>query len=342
MSKLKNMDARFEYPIDQVKSIILKFENANMPRRCYFFPKIPNWKQLHAIESYAFKAQSEKILFLYDNSLLGDASEGIMLTDQALYYIEALNRESIIPRRIAICNIRSARLRKSSTVQYLVINEIDVLNPAPFASKGFHRLSDLFIAISEINSRFPLVHATTELHFQENEQSASEPNPENNIKGEAGDCRDIPNPEEKTKGRIMALFFLPFLLVAIKLFFGYVAKWGDFPTWWILGFFTILWWYPQTARGIAEWLARKRRQQDESKRPAPLRSMHLPTPEEIRKSRILALSVLILLAIVFILFFSLCLKIEGIWLLFVIFIFILFPQVSNRIAVRLVRNRETK
>lgn len=88
-------------------AIIMKYRERLQGAGRYFFflHEIPQNKLMGALSKYAKTAnQHEKVLMLVDNTALGSAKDGILLTDKKIY-AQSIGEP---PRSIDLCNIRSA------------------------------------------------------------------------------------------------------------------------------------------------------------------------------------------------------------------------------------------
>ena len=86
--------------VEDLRQIITEFPDAGM----FVIPDVPAERLTKAIQSYAFGAQPNRVLFLYDNTLWGSAKNGFCLTSQHLYWRNAGEE----PSRISLRRIKHA------------------------------------------------------------------------------------------------------------------------------------------------------------------------------------------------------------------------------------------
>lgn len=81
--------AIFEYSVEEtfanlIEGAVRAFSKT--PSNLYFAPEIPEKKAANALKKYAPSVDRDRILFLYDATLFGSATDGFLATDSAFYY----------------------------------------------------------------------------------------------------------------------------------------------------------------------------------------------------------------------------------------------------------------
>ena len=93
--------------------------------RVYLHGAIPAAKITNAINTYAPRVSPEEVLFFFDNTLLGGAKEGLLLTNEAVYYHNASGKAG----QIYFYEIESVDIKPSDSIWVapkILINDEEV------------------------------------------------------------------------------------------------------------------------------------------------------------------------------------------------------------------------
>lgn len=110
---------------DKIKKIVSQYSDRIKNNYIFFVPNIPEKKLRNALCTYAPIEEGEQPLLLIDDTILGGAKRGVLLSDRKLYICQLFEK----PRVINLDNIKSVKfvIKKSSRIVY--INEKDFYYP---------------------------------------------------------------------------------------------------------------------------------------------------------------------------------------------------------------------
>ena len=111
-------------PQARVTQTVQRYSTFFLDDSVFYAPQIPHHKLENAVETYAPMDSEELALFLLDDSLLGSAKDGLLLTDSHLYG----RRDPFSqPQQFDLARIVSVQARKESGTWTLFINGNDFI-----------------------------------------------------------------------------------------------------------------------------------------------------------------------------------------------------------------------
>ena len=110
---------------DKIKEIFNKYSFDDL--KVYFSPEIPEKKLKNAIEAYAYDLEPDDVILLLDETLLGGAKEGMLVSSEAIYFHELLTK----PVVVKIADIENVSTNDNS----IVVNGKPVFKTTMFDKK---------------------------------------------------------------------------------------------------------------------------------------------------------------------------------------------------------------
>ncbi|SHN72595.1 hypothetical protein [Desulfovibrio litoralis] len=124
-----------------IKEIFNKYSFGN--EKLFFFPNIPKEKLLNATKTYATRISSNDVLILLDDTLMGGAKEGMVLTRDSVFFHELLTDPVVFKMK----DIDSVFAKDKS----LYINKKQVFHAAYFAKEYLIALGNMISDIAELS-----------------------------------------------------------------------------------------------------------------------------------------------------------------------------------------------
>jgi len=132
---------------DHVRAIVARHAEATADNRVFFHPDIPEHRLASALTAYPGVAP-EDVLVLLDNTETGSATEGLLLTEDAIH---ACNSAGLV-QRLAVPELHSIELAPESS-RVLRINGSAVLYAVRVRPETMERFVSMLRAFTSESSR---------------------------------------------------------------------------------------------------------------------------------------------------------------------------------------------
>jgi DnaJ like chaperone protein len=131
----------------KLKNTVMKYKNIIYDDKIFFYPDIPSRKLNNAVKKYA-NINDETVLMLVDDTILGSAKAGLILTDRAIY-IKDSNTDAFSCK---ISDIENITFKNYMLMQKLVINyTLDITFTQP-KKKSLSSIADMLKEISGLKN----------------------------------------------------------------------------------------------------------------------------------------------------------------------------------------------
>jgi len=140
---------------DSVEAVIETFQSQIKDQSIYFAPAIPEKMLNNSLKSYARSGENEKILVLYDQSLLKSAKIGALVTDSAIY-VSGITGSP-----------QSIKLKEIKTIKREILKMI-FINGKEFLNMGYAKKesTELFVEMLKALSATLNASRDTELYME--------------------------------------------------------------------------------------------------------------------------------------------------------------------------------